>query len=270
MIEETHSATTAECESQLSPHGLNTIKSFNDTTNTSKNPRADFSFNFNLTPKVFEVKRLVNTGRPSQYPRSSSFHVNQISSNSPSKALDIQVSNNIQLVMRKGSMTVSSTDPISKSNTMVNGMFTQDKNFSNSMFNFQNKVKSEQEKENEQLERLLKNKRVFRVIRDQKPVQNVVHNVQKRNIKRVASTPIEEENIMPKLKQVKSQPKSHSGTTAEYFTFNIPLDFQSNNNGTYFDFSQLPTFQNNNNYQPNTFSSQRGNQNYELDFFSKF
>jgi len=250
MIEETHSFTTAESQSQLSPHRQD-LKSTNDTINMPKNPRPEFSFNFNLNPKVFEVKRLANTGRPSQYQRSCSFNIGANSSN-------------IHLVMRKGSMTVSSYDPITQANMNLSKRYLQDKSLG---IPYLTKIQSEQEKEKARFERLLKKKKVFKVIRDQNPARITP----RRNIKRIASAPIEEEDIMPKLKQVKSQPKSqNSRGTPEYFTFNIPLDFGSNN-GTCFSFpNQAQPFQPQNYPNQNFYTFQNGNQIPELDFFSKF
>ena len=217
VIEKAHSSTTAECESQSSPHEQ-CGKPNNNIISPDKNPRADLSLNFNLNPKVFEIKRLVND-------------------------------RHLQLVMRKGSMIVTNNDQMSQPDT---------------------EIKIEQGKENARIERLLKNKKVFRVIKDQRPAQ-MTHIL---NMKRVASTPIEEENLVPRLKQTKSQPKSQSfsETTSEYFTFNIPVDFNNKKSQNHFNFSShLPLFQAQNiTPQQNIYSFQSENQGLGSGFFPKY
>jgi hypothetical protein len=161
---------------QLSPNHEAQSKSHNQTPINKSH--LSFSFNFNSNPKIFEVKRLAR-GNSNLSPQSGSSTSTQASSGSPTNPSPIKSSSDFyQLRPKSGSFTtakVSNTElPLKTSYSMNENLYQPETN----------------------LQRLIREKRVFRIIRNQKPVT-------KRTSKRKPSMPIEE--FLPASKQINTQ-----------------------------------------------------------------
>jgi len=127
-----------------------------------------------------------------------------------------------------------------------------------------NQVQTPLKRQETPFEKMVRTKKVFKIEKDLRPVQKPL------NIKRRASAPLEEE-MLPMLKQVKSQP-NHFQNLAEnkvFFSFNLPMKQTSPvrpNLSNYFNVFEDRQAYNNLN-QPNQYSPQYVNKAAQVPAF---
>jgi len=181
-----------ERDLQLSPNNEVQSKSHNPTPRNKSH--LSFSFNFNSNPKIFEVKRLVR-GSSNLSPQSGSSASTQASSGSPINPSPIRNSDFHRLGPKSASFTTAKA-----SNTELPLKTSYSLNYSNENQalgqRFSNIGQNSFYQPETNFQRLVREKRVFRIIRNQKPVT-------KRTSKRKPSMPIDE--FLPASKQLNTQ-----------------------------------------------------------------